>query len=75
MSNGKRIPKIAVEVELTRVDGTKSRGFVFISANERVLDMLNAAGPFFPFRDAASKRVQLCAKAAVACVEPLDQKG
>jgi hypothetical protein len=75
MSNGIPVPKITVEVEITRLDGSKLRGDVFIAANERVLDMLNSANPFFPFRNADSRRVLLFNKAGIAAIEPLDQKG
>jgi hypothetical protein len=75
MSNAPRIPKITVEVEISHVDGSKARGTVFISANERVLDMLNGPGAFFPFRDGPSRRVKLYSKASIITIEPLDQKG
>ena len=75
MSNGTPIPKIAVEVEITRFDGSRVRGDVFIAANERVLDMLNGSSPFFPFRDASTRRVLLFSKTSIVTMEPLDQKG
>lgn len=75
MSNGTPIPKIAVEVEISRFDGSKVRGDVFIAANERVLDMLNSSNPFFPFRDSNTRRVLLFSKASIVTIEPLDQKG
>jgi hypothetical protein len=75
MSSGKPIPKIAVEVEITRLDGSRIRGDVFIAANERVLDMLNGSNPFFPFRHADNRRVLLLGKASIVSIEPLDQKG
>jgi len=72
---GNYIPKIAVEVEVALNDGSIHRGLVYIAANQRVLDMLNESSAFFPFREQKSGELTLLAKAVIAAVTPLDQRG
>jgi len=72
---GRRIPKITVEVELTLSDGSRQRGMIFISATQRVSDLLNAPEPYFAFRPSDDRDVLLINKSAVAMVKPLDQRG
>jgi len=69
------IPKIAVDVEIALNDGSIHRGQVYIAANQRVLDMLNEANGFFPFREQKSGEVTLLSKSIIAAVTPLDQRG
>ncbi|MFC3229385.1 hypothetical protein ACFOGJ_19215 [Marinibaculum pumilum] len=69
------IPKIAVDVEIALNDGSIHRGQVYIAANQRVLDMLNEANGFFPFREQKSGEVTLLSKTIIAAVTPLDQRG
>lgn len=73
--HGAYIPKITVEVEVALSDGSTHRGQVFITANQRVLDMLNEPNAFFPFREQKTGRVTLLSKAIVAAVTPVDQRG
>jgi len=74
MVNPVVIPKIAVDVELTLYEGTTQLGQVFIKANQRVLDLLNEAVSFFPFRG-QNGQVTLINKNSVVGVRPLDQRG
>lgn len=66
--------KIASEVELILLDGTRIEGAVFINLNERVQDLLNSPAPFFPLRQ-ANQEILLIAKSAIAVCKPLDQPG
>ena len=63
--------KKAVDVELILQDGDTLSGQVYLSIGERVLDMLNASGVFFPLR-IESGEILLINKTYVAVSKPLD---
>lgn len=73
LSRSKIRSKITVEVELVMHDGTVLGGQVFVNIGERVLDLMNAGGQFFPLRQPNHELI-LIAKEAVAICKPLDER-
>lgn len=71
---GSRIVKEAVEVEIILHDGTALDGKVFIGQGQRVQDLLNDKGAFFPLLQ-DNGEILLIAKSAMALCKPLDSPG
>lgn len=66
-----KIPKIREQAEITLIDGTMMKGYVFIDATSRIQDLLNDPSNFFAFIDEHSV-VLLINKNHVAHVRPYD---
>lgn len=66
-----KIPKIREQAEITLIDGTIMKGYVFIDATSRIQDLLNDSSNFFAFVDDKSV-VLLVNKNHVAHVRPYD---
>jgi len=75
MRNPHHVPKIKVEVDLLMTDGGLLRGFVYIRANERVMDLLNGTETFVAFQESETHEITLLNKTSIAGVKPLDQRG
>lgn len=74
-SGASYIPKIKVPALVLMTDGTELEGYVFIRATERVLDLLNAPGDFFPIECNRTGEITLLNKRNINNLKPLDQKG
>lgn len=66
--------KVNAEVQLIMADGTQLTGYVFIGLDERVLDLMNDARPFFPLR-LENQDIVIVNKAHVAVLKPIDHPG
>ncbi len=66
------IPKVKVETLILRTDGTEMEGSVFIRATQRVLDLMNEPGMFFPISCARTGEITLVNKSAINNIKPLD---
>ncbi len=63
------IVKQLTPVRLVMVDGTALEGSLFISAQERVQDLLNDPKPFMPFRT-GDGTVLIVNKASISVCQP-----
>ncbi len=66
------IPKVKVETLILMTDGTEIEGSVFIRATQRVLDLMNEPGMFFPISCARTGEITLVNKSAINNIKPLD---
>lgn len=73
--NAHYVPKVKVDTLILMTDGTELRGSVFIRATQRVLDLLNEPGDFFPLLCAHTGEITLVNKRNINNIKPLDQKG
>ncbi len=74
MANRHYIQKIKVRVHVEMTDGFGMGGHFFVSADTRVLDLLNDPNYFLPFlRD--DGYVVMLNKFEIARIVPYDQKG
>ena len=68
------VPKVKVDALLLMTDGTEIEGSVFIRATERVLDLLNGPGDFFPVLCNRTGDITIVNKRAINNLKPLDSK-
>lgn len=73
MRNQPYVPKSKVLVEIRLTNGTALKGWVFVAADSRELDVFNTAVPFFPFLD-ESNQIQFVNKTQVAVIVPLERR-
>jgi hypothetical protein len=66
------VPKVKVQTLILMTDGTELEGSVFISATERVLDLMNAPGLFFPLMCNRTGEITLVNKTAINNIKPLE---
>lgn len=66
------MPKVKVQVLVLMIDGTEIEGSVFISATQRVLDLLNAPGQFFPLSCSHTGDITLVNKANINNIKPME---
>ncbi len=64
--------KSLVPVDLVLNDGTRLSGDLYVGVGQRVLDMLNAAPVFIPYRT-ADQGVMIIAKNSIAICQPLGE--
>ena len=64
-------PKFGMRAEITFIDGSRVDGDLFLSQDQRVLDLFNDERPFVPLED-VSGRVRLISKTAIMQVRPLN---
>lgn len=68
-----RIPKQRVRVELRMVDGTVHIGEMFVTNDQRTLDILNDRRPFLPL-ELGDGEVVLLSKSTIAQARPIDSE-
>ena len=66
------VPKIKVHTLILMTDGTELEGSVFIRATQRVQDLLNEPGMFFPLEETRTGEITLVNKFAFNNIKPLD---
>lgn len=66
------IPKVKIETLILMTDGTELQGSVFIRATQRVLDLMNEPGLFFPISCSRTGEITLVNKSAINNIKPLD---
>lgn len=69
----KKIAKQKLPVEIERDDGTLLMGFVFISPQGRLSDLINDSRTFLPF-ESSSGKFSLLSKSSLLSVAPLNQE-
>ncbi|WP_417514916.1 hypothetical protein [Minwuia sp.] len=66
------VPKVKVDTLILMTDGTEIEGSVFIRATQRVLDLMNEPGLFFPVSCARTGEITLVNKTAINNIKPLE---
>jgi len=66
------VPKVKVDTLILMTDGTEIEGSVFIKATQRVLDLMNEPGQFFPVSCSRTGDITLVNKAAINNIKPLE---
>lgn len=64
-------PKIAIEVELTTVDDCRHRGKLYVTADQRVSDLMNLGNTFVPFSTSEGDLL-IFNKSVIACIRILE---
>lgn len=67
------VPKQRVRVELRMLDGTVHIGEMFVTSDQRTLDILNDRRPFLPL-ELGDGEVVLLSKSTIAQVRPFDSE-
>ena len=73
MDGSEKITKHKIQVEIELVDGRRLLGFLFISPQKRLTDMLNDDRAFLPF-ETTDGRFMALQKTAFRCVAPMGQE-
>ena len=73
MVTSRYIPKLKVPVHIDMRDGVSMKGQLFLSADTRILDLLNVGQPYLPFLR-EDGYIILLNKLDITRVLPLDQK-
>ena len=68
-----RQQKDKTEVEIIFINGSKIRGYFYVTKNQRVADVLNDNRAFIPFAD-ANNEIHLISKTKIVDVEPTQKK-
>lgn len=66
-----KVPKVREYAEITLVDSSVMRGYMFVDATSRIQDLLNGEANFIPFVD-EQERIHLLNKASIMKVRPFD---
>ncbi|WP_416897467.1 MAG: hypothetical protein ACMVY4_18625 [Minwuia sp.] len=66
------VPKVKVQTLILMNDGTELEGSVFIRATQRVLDLMNEPGMFFPLACSRTGEITLVNKANINNIKPLE---
>ena len=66
------VPKVQVQALILMTDGTELEGSVFIRATQRVLDLMNEPGMFFPLSCSRTGEITLVNKANINNIKPLE---
>jgi hypothetical protein len=70
--NNARTPKRRLEIELRTVEGEVLEGSIFVTPDQRVVDLLNTDNRFIAF-EATNGSVEIINKVTIARVRPIER--